>query len=144
LKTLAKDTKVFSNYRTTKGILSWKSLFRGMPQLIGRNASIRALTRQTKWWAGFLDYLGLGNFVGPEEMVKRVGEDKMIAKMEEYQKTNTAKENFTDDFGSEMNDASNQTSNQTSTSRTAPSSGADPIRDILRKLLTGQINPLPG
>jgi len=144
LKTLAKNTKVFSSYRTTKGILSWKSLFRGMPQLIGRNASVRALARQTKWWAGFLDYLGLGNFVGPEELVKRVGEDKMIAKMEEYQKTDNAKNNFTDDFGSEINDASNRTSNQTSTSSTATSSSADPIQNILRKLLVGQVNPLPG
>jgi hypothetical protein len=76
---------VFTGYRTTKGVFSWKTVFGGMPQLMGRNKSVRALMRQSKWWLGFLDYIGLGNFVGPEELSKKLGgEEAMKQKMEEY------------------------------------------------------------
>jgi hypothetical protein len=135
----------FTGYRTSKGIMSWKTLFRGMPQLIGRNASVRALARQTKWWAGFLDYVGLGNFVGPEEIAKKMGEDNFINKMEEYQKTPEAQQNFSDDFGSETSDkSSGETNPSTNTSNTETKSSQDPLSNFLRNLLVGKLNPIPG
>jgi hypothetical protein len=125
--------------------MSWKTLFRGMPQLIGRNASVRALARQTKWWAGFLDYVGLGNFVGPEEIAKKMGEDNFINKMEEYQKTPEAQQNFSDDFGSETSDkSSGETNPSTNTSNTETKSSQDPLANFLRNLLVGKLNPIPG
>jgi hypothetical protein len=98
---LSKNTGgIFSGYRTSKGILSTKTLFGGMPQLIGRNKSVRSLMRQSKWWLGFLDFLGLGNWVGPDETVKMLGgEQEMIAKMEEYNKTPDAQKYFQEEFG---------------------------------------------
>ena len=68
----SKESGLFTSYRTSKGLFSWKTLFRGMPQLIGRNASVRSLMRQTKLWAGFLDFLGLANFVGPDEALSLI------------------------------------------------------------------------
>ena len=145
-KKIASQTNIFRSYRTTKGVLSWKSLFRGMPQLIGRNASVRALARQTKWWAGFLDYIGLGNFVGPEEIAKKMGEQNFVNKMEEYQKTPEAQQNFSDDFGSETTDNSSEESKTTTTtpSGTEDKSGQDPLSKFLRNLLVGKLNPIPG
>lgn len=144
-KKVAASTNVFRSYRTTKGVLSWKTLFRGMPQLMGRNASVRALMRQTKWWAGFLDYIGMGNFVGPEEVSKKMGEEEFMKKMDEYQKTPESQANFTDDFGPETQDTTDTKQSTTSTSSTQKtSSEKDPFANFLGNLFKGTINPLPG
>ena len=66
---LSKQTPgMFSGYRTGNKILSWKTFWGGMPQLMGRNRSVRALMRKTKWYLGLLDFLGIANFVGPDEL----------------------------------------------------------------------------
>lgn len=90
---------VFTGYRTPSKIFSWKTAFGGIPQIMGRNKSIRSLMRQTKWWGGFLDWLGLGNFVGPDEMIAQLGgEEEMMKKLEDYNKTETAKKLYQQDF----------------------------------------------
>ena len=144
LKKIASDTNVFRSYRTSKGILSWKTLFRGMPQLIGRNASVRALMRQTKWWAGFLDYIGFGNFVGPEEISKKLGEGEFMKKMDEYQKTPQAQQNFTDDFGEESSDTPETETSTTKTTEKSTDLKQDPIAKFFNSLFSNAINPLPG
>lgn len=132
----------FTGYRTTKGILSWKTMFGGMPQLMGRNKSVRALMRQSKWWLGFLDYIGLGNFVGPEELSKQLGgEEAMKQKMEDYNKTPDAERNFKDEYG-EGNINPSTVNNTTTTSSTKPE--LDPLAKFLRNLTTGLLNPIPG
>jgi hypothetical protein len=114
-----------------------------MPQLMGRNKSVRALMRQSKWWLGFLDYVGLGNFVGPEELSKQLGgEDAMRQKMEEYNRTPDAKQNFEDQYGKE-NDGSSNTNNPPASSA-SPKMELDPFAKFLRGILTGGLNPIPG
>lgn len=133
---------VFTGYRTTKGVFSWKTVFGGMPQLMGRNKSVRALMRQSKWWLGFLDYIGLGNFVGPEELSKQLGgEEAMKQKMEEYNKTPDAERNFKDEYG-EGNTDSSTANNTTTDSKAKPE--LDPLAKFLRNLVTGALNPIPG
>jgi hypothetical protein len=149
IEALAKAIKsapgAFTGYRTTKGILSWKTMFGGMPQLMGRNKSVRALMRQSKWWLGFLDYVGLGNFVGPEELSKKLGgEEAMKQKMEEYNKTPEAERNFKDQFGEGNVDSSTANNNTTSTSNTSTKPELDPLAKFLRNLITGALNPIPG
>ena len=133
---------VFTGYRTSKGLMSWKTVFGGMPQLMGRNKSVRALMRQSKWWLGFLDYIGLGNWVGPDELAKQLGgEENMQRKMEEYNKTPEAQKNFEDQFGV---DEKSQTKTQTDDKTTEKSSlSSDPFAKMLKNLFLGQINPLP-
>lgn len=141
-KAIKSSPGVFTGYRTTKGLLSWKTAFGGMPQLMGRNKSVRALMRQSKWWLGFLDYVGLGNFVGPEELSKQLGgEAAMEQKMEEYNKTPEAERNFKDQFG-EGNVNSSTENNTTTTSSAKPE--LDPLAKFLRNLITGALNPIPG
>jgi hypothetical protein len=130
---------LFSGYRTSKGVLSWKTLFGGMPQLIGRNKSVRALVRQTKFWAGFLDFLGLANFVGPDELAEKMGQSGMEEKLSQYQQTPQGKEYFEDSFGSEESQEESPTS-QTSTPQSSSQSTSqkNPIGDYFKSVLGGQ------
>lgn len=145
LEDLSKAVKstpgVFTGYRTTKGLFSWKTVFGGMPQLMGRNKSVRALMRQSKWWLGFLDYIGLGNWVGPDELAEKLGgEENMRQKMEQYNQTPQAQQNFQDQFG-----AADAEPNQTT--QTGPQTGTnvdtDPFAKMIRSIFTGQMNPVP-
>lgn len=140
-KAIKSTPGVFTGYRTTKGLFSWKTVFGGMPQLMGRNKSVRALMRQSKWWLGFLDYLGLGNWVGPDELAEKLGgEDAMRQKMEEYNKTSEAEQNFQDEYGAEE---PQQNQSSSSTDNKSKSPDLDPLAKFLRNILTGQLNPLP-
>jgi hypothetical protein len=147
LEDLSKAVKstpgVFTGYRTTKGLFSWKTVFGGMPQLMGRNKSVRALMRQSKWWLGFLDYIGLGNWVGPDELVKKLGgEEAMRQKMEEYNQTPDAQQNFEDEYGGEESQPSQ--SQDTEENSSSNSATLDPLAKFLRNVIVGAINPIPG
>jgi hypothetical protein len=63
------------------------------------NMKIRVLMGKTKFYLGFLDYLGVANFVGPDELEEMVGgEDELLAKMEKYEKTPEAQTYLQEDF----------------------------------------------
>jgi hypothetical protein len=143
-KAIKNSPGVFSGYRTSKGVLSWKTIFGGMPQLMGRNKSVRSLMRQSKWWLGFLDYIGLGNWVGPEEVSKKLGgEENLRSKMEEYNKTSQAQKNFEDQFGGQEIDFSEK-QNKSNSTEIGTNRDSDPFAKIFRNIFTGLINPLPG
>lgn len=130
----SKESGLFTSYRTSKGLLSWKTIFGGMPQLIGRNKSVRALVRQTKFWAGFLDFLGLGNFVGPDEAIQQMGQDQFESKMAEYQKTPEAQEYYQESFGNQDIPQSGQ---QQSTA-SKPQTKSNPFGDFFKNVLGGE------
>lgn len=143
-KAIKASPGIFTGYRTSKGLLSWKTIFGGMPQLIGRNKSVRALMRQSKWWLGFLDYIGLGNWVGPDELAKKLGgEEVMAQKMEEYNKTPQAEQNFQDQFRDEEQITQTDQTPQ-SGSQTNNNVDSDPFAKFLRNVMLGQLNPIPG
>ena len=94
------DTRLFREFGGTaaKGLSGIKNYkMSGMPRLFGNKAT-RSLMRRTKFWTGFLDYIGLGNFVGPDETIRQMGPKEFNEKMEEYAKTAGAKKNWEDDF----------------------------------------------
>ncbi len=94
------DTRLFREFGGTaaKGLSGMKNYkMSGMPRLFGNKAT-RSLMRRTKFWTGFLDYIGLGNFVGPDETIRQMGPKEFNEKMEEYAKTAGAKKNWEDDF----------------------------------------------
>ena len=81
LGVLAKQNpvRIFRDFGTGKN--SWLSFMKsdassmakfgaGVPRIFGGNPATRSLMRRTKFYAGFLDWLGIGNFVGPEEVEK--------------------------------------------------------------------------
>jgi hypothetical protein len=145
LKNYLKTQKVFNPATLTKPGFFTNVFFGGIPRLF-RDPSqrrLRILMQSTKWWLGFLDYIGLGNWVGAEELVNKMGDENFMKKVDEYNQTPEAKQNFEDQFGSEGTQG--QTNNQQSTSSSTTSSpDLDPLAKFLRGLLTGQLNPIPG
>jgi len=169
---LVKNTKVFDAAMLSKpGALS-QIFFGGIPRLFrspeGRR--IKILMGQTKWWLGFLDYIGIGNFIGPEELSNQMGEAQMMKKIEQYNQTPQALENFDDQFGKadrmgdiqkkygDINKFSRETETPTAatkpqvqsqpstptTSVAAPSPQKDVFAGFLKNMLLGQLNPIPG
>ena len=168
-----KTTKIFDAATLSKpGALS-QIFFGGIPRLFrspeGRR--IKILMGQTKWWLGFLDYIGIGNFVGPEELSKQMGDAQMMKKIEQYNQTPQALENFDDQFGKadRQGDAQKKYGDITKFNRdqqtsapvsqpqpqpsapvapSAPTSSAEPVKDplagFLKNMLLGQLNPIPG
>ena len=170
LDDLIKATKatpgLFTGYRTTKGFFTWKTIFGGLPQLMGRNRSVRALMRQTKWWLGFLDWMGIANFVGPDELLDQMGEQELTSKMQAYNGSDGAQQNFQDDFGQAINQGdgttasgkgvgygkiaplfgSGSSSQPTASAPKTTSTGQEdnPMKSFFRKMFFGEVNPLPG
>ena len=150
-----KDVELLKNYLTRQKVFNPATLtkpgfftnvfFGGIPRLFRspEQRRLRILMQSTKWWLGFLDYIGLGNWVGAEELAKKMGEENFTKKVDEYNQTPEAKQNFEDQFGSEG--IQGQTNNQQSTSSSTTSTPEiDPLAKFLRNLLMGQVNPIPG
>jgi len=145
LKNYLKTQKVFNPATLTKPGFFTNVFFGGIPRLFRSpdQRRLRILMQSTKWWLGFLDYIGLGNWVGAEELAKKMGEENFAKKVEEYNQTPEARQNFEDQFGTENMEG--QTSNQQRpSSPTSSTPDIDPFAKWLRNLLMGQLNPVPG
>lgn len=112
----SKQSGLFSGYKRDMSI--WKHLIAGMPQLMSRNRSVRSLMRQTKTYAGFLDFLGSKVFSEPEDLINSMGSTEFERKMGEYMKTPQAQQYLKDDYGSGVID-------EYSTEEKSKSSGAN-------------------
>jgi hypothetical protein len=141
LKTAMKGAEgTFTGYRTGNKFFSWKTFWGGMPQLMGRNRSVRALMRKTKWYLGLLDFLGIGNFVGPDELLTKMGDAKYEQSIQEYNKTAQAQQYASEDFGDSQIpmddiDAVPATTSQTSNQPQQKSSMMDPLSWLLASSL---------
>lgn len=126
LQNLLKTEKVFTGL-TKRGPLS-NIFLGGAPRLFG-DRRMRILMRQTKWWLGFLDYLGVDNFVGPDELTSKMSEGDIKQKMEQYNQTPEAKGYAKEDFG---DTSASETPTSTSTEKTT--GGSDPIQNMFKTL----------
>lgn len=145
-----KTSKIFDAAALSKpGFLS-QTFFGGIPRLFrssdGRR--LRILMQSTKWWLGFLDYIGLGNYVGAEELSKKMGDEQFMKKLEQYQSTPQAKEYFDQEFPEGSQGQESQPSQSQSQNTEASSSNnsvvLDPLAKFLKNVLMGQLNPIPG
>ena len=102
----------------------------------GKNRQLSILLGKTKFWLGFLDSMGLGNFVGPEELAQQMGSSNMDAKMEQYMNTPEAQQNWTSEMG---NIPSETTPTTPPSSPTSGTKGVDPINSIISTLLGGAL-----
>ena len=149
-----KDVELLKNYLTTQKVFNPATLtkpgfftnvfFGGIPRLFRSpdQRRLRILMQSTKWWLGFLDYVGLGNWVGAEELSKRMGDENFMKKVDEYNQTPEAKQNFEDQFGSERTEGQNNQQGASSSTKSTPD--IDPLAKFLRNMLMGQVNPIPG
>jgi hypothetical protein len=148
LRDIVKNEKVFDVAALSKpGFLS-QTFFGGIPRVFrspeGRRLKI--MMQQTKWWLGFLDYIGIGNWVGAEEVVKKLGgEQAMNQAMENYQKTPEAQQYFKESFKEgQSSDPAQNVADNVSQSVSSDNVQGDPLAKFLRGLFTGQLNPIPG
>jgi hypothetical protein len=97
-KTLKKAIEQATTFRGFRDFTGKGGFAAGMGRLWG-NRGTRGLMRRTRWYLGLLDYIGLGNFVGPEELEQKVPD--IESKINEYNKTAEAENNIKQDLGSE-------------------------------------------
>ena len=151
LKDLLKTEKVFDVATLSKPGFFSNVFFGGIPRIFrspeGRR--IRILMGQTKWWLGFLDYVGLGNFVGPEEISSAMSDEEFQKRLEEYNKTPEAKQYYMEQFGGEQtaepqlfNFGDQKPPDVKKTSASKPE--LDPMAGFFRNMLMGKLNPIPG
>jgi len=141
LQDIIKTEKIFDAAALTKRSLINNIIMGGAPRLFG-NRRMRMLMRSTKLWLGFLDYIGLGNFIGPDELAKTLGsEEEMIKKMDEFMKTEQARNYAQQDFGTGQlpNQEVGSIFGSTPTIPIQQSGGANPFGDFLASVFQGQI-----
>ena len=92
LEKALKTATQFKGFRGFKGTAGWKG---GIGRLWG-NRSTRALMRNTKWYLGLLTFLGIGNFVGPDELEKQV--PNLDEKVAQYSETSDSQNLFSQDM----------------------------------------------
>jgi hypothetical protein len=133
LQSILKDDKILKDL-TKVGVMS--NIFKGgMPRLFG-NRRLRILMRQTKWWLGFLDFAGIGNFVGPDEAAEKLGgEEKMRQMADKYNETPQANQYAKEDF---PNVAPPQSS-ETSTNKPQLSADVNPFQNFFKNIFTSQL-----
>lgn len=74
-----------------------QKLSAGVPRIFGGNPATRSLMRRTKTYLGFLDWLGLGNFVGPDELLRQM--PNADEKWDEYSNTEEAQKTWSEEMG---------------------------------------------
>jgi hypothetical protein len=141
---LGKSSRILRDYKMTDPGFMAKYVW---PGLSFRNRELTGLLRKTKFYAGLLDYLGVANFVGPEELSKKIGEENMRNKLTEYSKTTQGQQYWSED----MSGVSQETvvkpttpKPTTSTSSSNDSIEDDPLNKMLKSMLMGSLNPIPG
>jgi hypothetical protein len=136
------DQRLFRDFGgvTAKGLSGIKNYkMSGVPRLFG-NKAVRSLMRRTKFWAAFLDWLGVANFVGPDEMINKMGPEQFNEKMNEYTQTQTAQQAWQEDFSGVEDEP--MTSEPTSTQQTTAGKAETMAKDVFSDWLFGPISPV--
>jgi hypothetical protein len=113
----------FRNY----GIDTSKNVFSRLWQRGGflKNRKLSTLLFKSKTWLGFLDWVGVSNFVGPEEFEKEYGEQYTEDAMSSYLTTPEGNEQFQSEFAQGAND------NERATNDNESSVGTDDIVSLV-------------
>jgi hypothetical protein len=142
---LLKNDKIFDIKTLNKPGFFGQVFFGGIPRIFrsAEGRRLKIMMQQTKWWLGFLDYIGLGNWVGVDEAIKEMGgEGNFYSQLEKYQQTPDAKQYFQDSF--QGIEGANVPPPPPSSQSSSNQNSGDPFSSFIRRLFLGQINPLPG
>ena len=113
----------FRDYKGEGQSFANKYVSGGMGRLWGNRAT-RSLMRRTKWYLGLLDFLGIANFVGPDELEEKYGD--LQARVDEYEKTDQAKK-FTEQDVAQSGEVTPPPAPSTSPSQQSSGGGLDPV-----------------
>ena len=98
-----------------------------------RNPQLSILIGKTKAWASFLDYMNLGNFVGPEELANSMGEEKVNEEFEKFAETEDGKNAWKEDFSKiESNSTEEIQSSSPSENPSAEKDKQDPLGFLMK------------
>jgi len=126
LRDALKQSTTFKGFREFSGK---GGLSAGVGRLWGKR-STRGLMRRTRWYLGLLDFLGVGNFVGPDELEEKI--DNLDQKVDEYAKTEQSQKLWDEDMkvaGPEAPEAP-----QTDSEKSKPALGTDAISTLIGML----------
>ena len=118
----------FRDYKGEGQSFASKYVSGGMGRLFGNRAT-RSLMRRTKWYLGLLDFLGLANFVGPDELEEKYGniEDRIA----EYEKTEQSKQYAEQDLTQSGGATPPPPPPTSSTAQTSGGGGMDPVSALM-------------
>jgi hypothetical protein len=99
-KTLGKQGRIFKGYQRTATDPTFfaKYIWPGLSVGWVRNRELTSLLRRTKLYAGFLDFMGVANFVGPEELSSKMGDQEFQNKFGEYVNSSQGQKNWGEDM----------------------------------------------
>ena len=106
LKDALKQAGQFRGFRDFTGKGGFSA---GIGRLWG-NRGTRGLMRRTRWYLGLLDFLGIANFVGPDELETKV--ENLDSKIAEYNNTKEAQTYWNQDMASADETAPEKSSEQ--------------------------------
>jgi hypothetical protein len=133
IKQIEKDT-AFRGFRDNKGLASSSFMSKvrgGVPRLFGNRAT-RSLMGRTKWYLRLLDFLGIANFVGPDELMQKYSD--LEEKVNQFNKTPEGQKSWADDFGSVFNQQTPPPMAPTTPPPSSPTMGGDFIGDALKSM----------
>jgi hypothetical protein len=137
-KMVSSNTKVFRNFKFKDPTFMSKYFWPGFTiGKLRRNRDMVALLRKTKFWAGFLDYIGIGNFVGPEEIPDT---EEMNNKFQEYVNGEDSKKNWVQDVS--LIDDQEESAPQTTNNNGSEQKGGGIVDDILKSIFLGPLKPM--
>jgi hypothetical protein len=97
-----------------------------------RNPQLSMLIGKTKAWASFLDYMNLGNFVGPEELANSMGEEKVNEEFEKFAETEEGKDAWKDDFSKIESNSSDDMQSSSSENQSVEKDKQDPLGFLMK------------
>lgn len=129
LKRALKQATEFRGFRDYTGKGGFAA---GMGRLWG-NRGTRGLMRRTKWYLGLLDFLGIANFVGPEELENQV--ENLDQKVTEYSETQKSQDLWNQDMSGLDMETTSETPSFSSEPPPPPvSTSKDPFESMLGSL----------
>lgn len=131
------DTKIFKNFKPENPTFMAKYFWPGATVgLLWRNRALSGLVSRTKFYAGFLDWLGLGNWVGPEELANMGNQEELNNKFQQYASSPEGQQNWSEDFGGVPGETTTQMTPQP-VPVPSQETGSGVKNDIVTNILTG-------
>ncbi len=138
VSSFGKEGNIFKNYsRLWKNSGARTTILAGVPRLFwGTNPALRSLMRNSKFYLGFLDWVGVANFVGPEELKDKMGEEKLTEKMNEYLETSDGQKRIYEDLpGAEKTSVGDVSQTVGAAAPQAPKVDINPLDSLIQSML---------
>lgn len=133
--TVSSNTGVFKNFKASDPRWMAKNFWPGLSwSKLGLNRDLISLFRRTKFYAGLLDYIGIGNFVGPDELAAKV--PNIDEKFQDYVNSPEGQNIYKQEFREPKVDVTYDPDQDSQTSSSGTST-PQPSRDLLKDLISG-------